>query len=89
MTSHLPNGFGSNLANVLGGGAGSNLENILACFESVESVREVGHILAKGACPKLRSLYIDVDEKDASYTCYATELSSWLDRRGVSLTYRV
>ena len=55
---YLPEGFDSDLAEALEGGAGSNLGTLEMFCESVESVLEVGRVLSEGACPKLRYLFV-------------------------------
>ena len=64
-TDCLPEGFTSDLATVLEGGAGSNLGEIRLNCDSLDSMREIiGRILRQGACPKLHQLRVELKEED-------------------------
>ena len=88
--SHLPEGFVSNLVDVLEGGAGSNLGTLVVSCDSVGSIFEVGRVLWEGACPKLRSLCFHfnwggsiahLEKLEAGFQ----ELRSWLGGRGIKV----
>ena len=82
----IPEGFTSNLAEVLEGGGGSNLGEIELFCNSVEDEREFARVLCEGACPKLYYLYVYVVARGDSCRRYISELRTLLSGRGIKLT---
>ena len=83
-------GFSSDLANVLHGGAGSNLREINVYCDSIDNFREIGLVLREGACPKLEEAFAGLKGKDPTILSGSEqgdvrleEVRTWLDRRGV------
>lgn len=91
-TGWFPEDFNIRIAKALEGGAGSNLGRLEVLCDSVESVREVGRVLCGGACPKLRSLYVCLEQKggddswEGEEVCLK-ELKTRLSGRGIVLDY--
>ena len=84
---HLPEGFVSNLAEVLQKGGGSNLREIEVFCDSVERLLELGQVLLEGACPKLQILRLALRESGASSVRHhIDELQSRLSERGIRLS---
>ena len=61
----LPDEWGLPLAGILEGGAGGTLRSLTMYEGSDETVRELGRVLHEGACPKMRSLAVDVRSEGA------------------------
>ena len=84
-SSHLPEGFVSNLANIVQGGACSSVTKIEVFCDSRERGLELGQVLLEGACPKLEMLCLALKESGASSARYIDGLKSRLSGRGITL----
>ena len=78
------------LADVLEGGAGANLKDLHVSFCSVATMKELVRVLIGGACPKLRSLVVNIspfDDSVAEQEYSLDDMKILLKERGIKVRH--